>query len=312
MKNYIYIFVFISFWISSSNTYAQETEVSADISNEIVTDAFQEQFFEGLKQHAIENYEKAIAAFLNCKNIDPENAVVDFELGKNYLRLHQYYKAEDYILKAVNANPSNTWYLDALFKVYEMQNATHKAIELAARLADTDDRYKESLAALYVRTGAFDKALALLDELDTKQGITTSRHNLRIRLLARKNTAVPNTKKRVVENANPMPVQNPLETIQTEIDRLQSISDFKTLEEFTDEALETYPSQSAFYYANAFAKNKLSKYKEAIYSLEMALEFLVGNPSLEQRIYGQMVIAYTGLGNSEKVREYEKKMKKGS
>ncbi|WP_340064243.1 hypothetical protein [Ascidiimonas aurantiaca] len=308
----MYISVFISLFISSSITYAQEPEVSADVSNEIVTDAFQEQFFEGLKQHAIENYEKAIAAFLNCKNIDPENTVVDFELGKNYLKLHQYYKAEDHILKAVNADPANTWYLDVLFKVYEMQNATHKAIELAERLADTNDRYKESLASLYTRSGAFDKALTLLDELDAEQGVTVSRRNLRSQLLARKNSRVSAIKQSVVENTDPLPVQNPLETIQTEIDRLQSISDFKALEEFTDEALETYPSQSAFYYANAFAKNKLSKHKDAIYSLEMALEFLLGNPSLEQRIYGQMIIAYTGLGNLEKVREYEKKMKKGS
>ena len=45
---------------------------------------FQDFFFESLKQKGIENYDKAIVALEQCLKIEPENATIHFELGKNY------------------------------------------------------------------------------------------------------------------------------------------------------------------------------------------------------------------------------------
>ncbi|NJW54991.1 hypothetical protein HC175_18945, partial [Salinimicrobium sp. CDJ15-91] len=41
-----------------------------------VTDAFQEHFFEGLKQKAIENYDKAIDALVQALALKPDEPVV--------------------------------------------------------------------------------------------------------------------------------------------------------------------------------------------------------------------------------------------
>ena len=43
---------------------------------------FQNYFYEGLKQKGIENYIKAIDAFVKCAELFPERAVIFFELGE--------------------------------------------------------------------------------------------------------------------------------------------------------------------------------------------------------------------------------------
>ena len=49
-----------------------------------VDDAFQESFFEALKQKGIENYDRAIEALDVCIALRPEEAILYFEKAKNY------------------------------------------------------------------------------------------------------------------------------------------------------------------------------------------------------------------------------------
>ena len=51
----------------------------------MVSDEFQDAFYESLLQKSIENYDKAIVALEKCLASQPNNATVHFELGKNYL-----------------------------------------------------------------------------------------------------------------------------------------------------------------------------------------------------------------------------------
>ena len=51
----------------------------------LVDDQLENNFYEAVKQRGIENYDKAILALEKCKKIQPNNAIVFFELGKNYL-----------------------------------------------------------------------------------------------------------------------------------------------------------------------------------------------------------------------------------
>ena len=61
--------------------WAQEEE-SAEISLEAYTDTFQEKFFEALKEKGIENFDRASALLQECKQMQPDNPVVDHELAK--------------------------------------------------------------------------------------------------------------------------------------------------------------------------------------------------------------------------------------
>ena len=95
---------------------AQEEE-SAELYLEDYKDEFQEVFFEALKQKGIENYDKAINLFLDCKRLEPENTVVDYELAKVYLLENNYVSALEYSLESVVSEPENYWYLNMLIDI---------------------------------------------------------------------------------------------------------------------------------------------------------------------------------------------------
>ncbi|MBT8271947.1 MAG: tetratricopeptide repeat protein [Flavobacteriaceae bacterium] len=144
-----------------------------------IEDKFQEFFFEALKQKGIENYDRAIIALQKCLNLDDSEAVVHFEMGKNYVQLKNYGAAEGALKKALALDPDNEWYLDELYGVYVEMKDFDRAIETVQQLVEYHPDYKEDLANLYYRGGQFKKALELLDELDDSYGVTKSREELR-------------------------------------------------------------------------------------------------------------------------------------
>jgi len=66
---------------------------------------FEESYYESLKQKGIENYDKAIEALEKCQTIQSDNAIVYFELGKNYLALKKYKDAYDNFEKVTQMDP---------------------------------------------------------------------------------------------------------------------------------------------------------------------------------------------------------------
>ena len=67
-----------------------QDEPSADLFTEAYTDSFQETFFEALKQKGIENYDRARALLLKCKewenrptpDVSPDNSEDELEEEK--------------------------------------------------------------------------------------------------------------------------------------------------------------------------------------------------------------------------------------
>lgn len=145
-----------------------------------VEDEFQELFFEALKQEGIENYQRAVDALLKCVNLKSSEAVVYYELGKNYKMLKNFGAAEDALKKAIAKEPENEWYLDQLYDVYIQQNDIDKAIKTLKQLIKYHpEDYKQDLAALYIKANDYKNALAVLDELDKEYGFNADRDYLR-------------------------------------------------------------------------------------------------------------------------------------
>jgi len=131
-----------AFGLSASPLYAQENPVedpdsdvvpevenSAAVFLEDYSDAFQENFFEGLKQKGIENYDRATHFFLKCKQLDASNRVVDHELAKMYLKTKQYPLAEEYALSAVTSAPENLWFTETLVRILATQGKSVEQIK---------------------------------------------------------------------------------------------------------------------------------------------------------------------------------------
>jgi pentatricopeptide repeat protein len=166
-------------------------------------DAFQEFFFEALKQKGVENYDRSAEALLKCIDIDNTVAVLYFELGKNYVKLKNFGKAEDALKEAVSKEPDNEWFLDELYAFYASQNDYDKAIKAVKQLVKYHPDYKEDLASLYFRTKKYDEALDILDEMDTEFGISISRDVMRNQIYevtGRKKEQIENLEERVENN----------------------------------------------------------------------------------------------------------------
>ena len=308
-KNFFFaMYVFGIFFFIPKIIYAQQEE-NADVSLEAVEDAFQENFYEALKQMAIENYDLAINLLLECKNLDPDSVVVDFELGKNYTLQKNYMEAEVYLLNAVKKDPDNIWYLEALFNLYDAQKNNAKSIEIAKELAKKDSKYKIYLVNLYFNISKYDKALTLIDELDEEFGTTNLRKNIKAKIMAVNNMK---DKKADYEVENISEKNNPLITIDEKIESLINTSNFNELLIISEEALENYPAQAKFYYSKGLALNKLKKHTEAIEILLISIDYLIDDLELENNIYKELMLAYEAIGNAEKSKEIQKKLKKGS
>lgn len=165
--------------------YAQQTESPSNQEPENVSDAFQEYFFEALKQKAIENYELALTALHKAEKAaktEENKAVVYFEMGKNHTFLKHYAEAEANFNKVLKSQGDRLDVLEQLYELYYQQKEYEKSIPLVQKLIPFDEDYKEDLANLYSLTQQYDKALEQLDELDQIWGESDIRNALRAQI----------------------------------------------------------------------------------------------------------------------------------
>ena len=173
MKRFIYI-SFFSF-------LSLNAQKSINNTLDELSDKFQTNFFEALEQKGIENYEKAIELLIVCNNLNPNNAAVNFELGKNYYELDRELLAESSFIKADKLKPNNQWVLEGLYNLYRSQNNNFKTIETLQKLNKINQKYSITLVELYYKNNQHNEALVLLNKLD-KNGRNKNIEELRNRV----------------------------------------------------------------------------------------------------------------------------------
>lgn len=177
--------------------------------------AFEEHFFEALKQKGIENYDKALQALQQCMELKPESPFLYNEVGKNQLALKHYTDAEAAFKKATELDPENRWYWQGLYDVYYAAQDWNRAIPIVQKLTKwRKEFYEEDLVSLYMYTSQFEKALALIDSLDESVGQSNKREMYRLQIMRQERFKKP--KKEMLEEAikkNPQEESNYLELI---------------------------------------------------------------------------------------------------
>ena len=163
----------------SGTTFAQQEP--DDIA--LATNEFQLSYYEALKQKGIENNDRAIESLKKCLVLEPNNAAVYNELGRNYLKLRDYKASYDSFEKAFQIDPKNRWYLHGMYDVCYQTKDYNQAVVLVEKLVDFDLGYREDLTSLYMYTQQFDKALALINELNDTVGKSEKRENYKKQIL---------------------------------------------------------------------------------------------------------------------------------
>lgn len=150
---------------------------------ELENDEFRNQFYESLHQKAIENYDRAIEALQRCEKLQPKNAVVHFELGRNYFAMKNYDLALKSYEKAYQLDSTRIWALIGQYDVLYEQKKFKSAVPVVEKIAAVKPDYREDLVSLYMNTGEHDKALALINQLNETIGRSERRDMYKARLL---------------------------------------------------------------------------------------------------------------------------------
>jgi len=299
MKLLVYILLFsIGVLAFPGNLIAQEEE-SAAISTEENSDEFQENFFEALKQKGIENYDKAINLFLECKRLDPDNPVVDYELARTYNAIGEPMSSIQYGITALNADPTNMWYLETIVIAALQQGNTIDIIK--ERIPYGNTVVKENLAKILYRRNDYEAALRVLSDL--RSSVFTEQLSALISDSAR---PVETGKEPEKEASNPM------ESYRQELQEMLEKETYGLLDEHSLEALESFPSFPYFYYIRGMVLIHKQQFQEASSILEEGLNYLLDDRPLEENFYKALAKAYTAMGNTSKANMYLNKIKSGS
>lgn len=157
----------------------------------IAKNDFEEHFFESLKQKGIENYDKAIVELEQCLKREPNNPVLYHELGKNYLALKKYPEAQRAFQKAVDLNPKERWYWNGLYDVFYETKDYPQSIIVVQKLIEFDKDFQDDLVSLYMYTRQFEKALALIEEMERTSNISQMMETYKLQILSESQSKKP-------------------------------------------------------------------------------------------------------------------------
>jgi tetratricopeptide (TPR) repeat protein len=166
-------------------------------------DKFQDFFYESIFQKSIENYDKSLVALDQCLKLKPNEPVIYFEKGKNYLASKDYKNAYSSYEHATQIDPNNKWFWVGLYDVCYETKDFNQAIIIVNKIIPFDSEYREDLVSLYMATKQFDKALAEINDLNDKVGKTERREMYKMEILSEgkyQNSEVDNLKDLINKN----------------------------------------------------------------------------------------------------------------
>lgn len=293
------------FFMTFVLAFSQEGQQSADISEEVNSDAFQEYFFDALQQKSIENYDKAIIALIECKKLRPDNEVVDYELGLSYMGQKNFIQAQDYLENAADKDPNNKWYQDALLRCLLSQHNYHAAVPVGEKLVMADVNYYKTLADIYIELGQQEEAKKIIDRMESEGVDLGAATRLKNKLLMRDRIQDISEEKESELDQSNQSVSSPIAQYQKQIEKQFEKTDFGEALHFSSEAIDNFPTQPLFYLYKARSLNKLQKYSMVPEILEEGLSYILDDDQMKNNFYKEFIVAYKALGNKEKESYYQ-------
>ena len=141
---------------------------------------FEALFFDGIKEKAVENYDKAISIFNKCKELKPSEGIVYVELAKCHSALKDLLNAEKNYKLALEHLPEkrHKFVLIELYDQYKQQKDPLEALGIASKLNE-DPYYQLESVKINQLLGRFDEALQELNELEKEHPFYAEFHKYR-------------------------------------------------------------------------------------------------------------------------------------
>lgn len=136
--------------------------------------AYIEKFHEGVRLKTKGRVEEAIQRFEACLAIRQDDDAVFFALSQLELMRGDLTKSSEYILKAAELDPGNTWYVQELAYMYYEQKNLEKSLENFKKLVDIEPRnvdWQYAYSGVLQEAGKYEAAIAVLNKLEDLVGI---------------------------------------------------------------------------------------------------------------------------------------------
>lgn len=132
---------------------------------------------EAQKKRIIGDTDGEIRLYKQILELDPNDDVASYYLGKAYQRLQNYTEATNYYSLALVNNKENPWYYISAAECYlqndQIRQATHILEELVAKF-DQNKEYYDRLAYVYHQTGQYNQELSVIDRMIDQFGFHKS------------------------------------------------------------------------------------------------------------------------------------------
>ncbi|OCB69478.1 cytochrome C biosynthesis protein [Flavobacterium piscis] len=225
-----------------------------------------------------------------------------------YSKAEETDKALEVAKQLAKEVPTSEWAQVSLFKVYIDGNQADKAIKtmnviLSSSKIDSKIKHRTlNEFLIYVNKNPqyapeLEKAIAYFDndkEIDVAKEIGKFYHSK-----GQFENAIKYYEKDLKSNSDT--------DRETNLLLLEAYTQAKQFEPMTKRAMnmiEVYPSQPQFYYYAGLGNNQLQQFKNAKTVLEMGLDYVVDDKTLEANFNIQLGEAHNGLGDAKKKEEY--------
>jgi len=128
---------------------------------------------EAAKSRMSGQWSKAMELYTHCLHIDSCSAEALYQLGRISFYLRQDSVGLEYLHKAVDLDPDNTYYIEPLAAILLRQGCEEDALPLLERISELQSRRSDvlsHLAGIYSKTGRLEDAIATLDRLEMLEG----------------------------------------------------------------------------------------------------------------------------------------------
>jgi len=170
MKKLLYIAFLLL--ILSPKTWAQadlESDEKSEKENWKKREAFNDFFFDAMKEKAIGNYDKAIENLEKCQEIDASDFTLNYEISLNYKYQKDYENAIFFGEKAMEMAPKEKWIWYHLNTLYGLTKNYQKRATVLAKLVDSMPNMRFLYASTLKNIRKYDEALAQITLVEKNQ-----------------------------------------------------------------------------------------------------------------------------------------------
>lgn len=136
--------------------------------------AYIERFHQGVRYKTTGRITEAIESFHGCLLIKQDDDAVYFALSQLELMRGDLAKSSEYILKAAEIDPDNTWYSQELAYMYYEQKNFEKSIIYFKKLVDLEPRnvdWQYAYAGVLQEAGKNEQSIEILNKMEDLVGI---------------------------------------------------------------------------------------------------------------------------------------------